>query len=101
MSMRTVRFVALAGLVVLLAVIPLLPLSKYHLHVINLIFVSAIMAMSLDLLFGYLGQMSLAHASFYGVGAYAAALLTLHEIVPFWIATPAAMLVCGALGILL
>ena len=101
MSMRTVRFVALAALVVLLAAIPLLPLSKYHLHVINLILVSAILAMSLDLLFGYLGQMSLAHASFYGVGAYAAALLTLHEIMPFWVATPAAMLVCGALGIVL
>jgi branched-chain amino acid transport system permease protein len=45
--------------------------------------------------------MSLAHAGFYGVGAYAAALLTSHGIMSFWLATPVAMIVCGLLGVVL
>lgn len=93
--------VALTLLVVLLFCVPLLPLSKYQLYLVNLIAVSSILAMSLDLLFGYLGQMSLAHAAFYGVGAYTSALLTLHGIMPFWLATPASMVVCAALGVIL
>ncbi|OJU05839.1 MAG: hypothetical protein BGN87_01730 [Rhizobiales bacterium 65-79] len=95
------KTVATAVLVVLLFSLPLLPLTKYQLHLANLIAISAILAMSLDLLFGYLGQMSLAHAGFYGVGAYAAALLTTHGIMSFWLATPVAMVVCGLVGVLL
>lgn len=90
-----------AALLALLLAVPVLPLTKYQLHIVNLIAVAAILAMSLDLLFGYLGQMSLAHAAFYGVGAYTAALLTLHGILPFWAATLVAMAVCGLLGALL
>ncbi len=99
------RLVLRALLVIVLLVVlalPVLPgLSKYDLHVANLIVVSAILAMSLDLMFGYLGQMSLAHAGFYGLGAYAASLLTVNGWLPFWLATPAAMLLCAALGVLL
>jgi branched-chain amino acid transport system permease protein len=39
-------------------------------------------ALSLDLILGYAGIISLGHAAFFGVGAYAAALLAKHEIVP-------------------
>lgn len=90
-----------AALLVLLFCLPLLPLSKYQLHIINLVAVSAILAMSLDLLFGFLGQLSLAHASFYGVGAYVASLLTISGDLPFWGATPVAMVACAVLGALL
>lgn len=97
MRSSPVKMAAVAGLIVLLLAIPLMPLTKYQLHLINLIVISGILAMSLDLLFGFLGQMSLAHASFYGIGAYASALLTIHGI-PFWIAAPLAMVLCGAVG---
>lgn len=86
------------GVVLVLLLIPFLPLGRYAFHVINLIALAAMLAMSLDLFFGYLGQMSLAHASFYGIGAYTAALLTAHGIASFWVATPIAMLVCAAIG---
>ena len=36
----------------------------------------AILALSLNLLLGYTGQLSLGHAAFFGIGAYASALLT-------------------------
>ena len=99
--MKHAKLIATVLLIALLFAAPLLPLTKFQLYLINLIAVSSLLAMSLDLLFGFLGQMSLAHAAFYGVGAYASALLTIHGILPFWLAVPAAMLVCAALGVVL
>jgi ABC-type branched-subunit amino acid transport system ATPase component/ABC-type branched-subunit amino acid transport system permease subunit len=101
MSAARLKTAAIILLVAVLATVPFLPLTKYQLHLINLIAISSILAMSLDLLFGYLGQMSLAHASFYGIGAYVSALLTTHGIVPFWIAMPIAMVVCAGFGFVL
>jgi branched-chain amino acid transport system permease protein len=42
----------------------------------------ALFALSLDLILGYAGIISLGHAAFFGVGAYAAGLLAKHEIIP-------------------
>jgi branched-chain amino acid transport system permease protein len=42
----------------------------------------ALFAMSLDLILGYAGILSLGHAAFFGVGAYAAGLFALHNIIP-------------------
>jgi branched-chain amino acid transport system permease protein len=50
-------------------------------------------AVSLDLILGYAGIISLGHAAFFGVGAYAAGLLAKHEI----IIEPAVALVCAGL----
>jgi branched-chain amino acid transport system permease protein len=56
-------------------------------------------ALSLDLILGYAGIISLGHAAFFGVGAYAAGLLAKHEIiVEPTIALVAAGLVAAALG---
>src|SRR5258708_34999235 len=41
----------------------------------------ALFALSLDLILGYAGIVSLGHAAFFGVGAYCAGLLALHGIV--------------------
>ena len=48
----------------------------YVLHVIVLMGIFAGLAMSLDLLLGHTGVLSIAHAAFYGIGAYSSALLT-------------------------
>src|SRR3954470_2826646 len=42
----------------------------------------ALFALSLDLILGYAGIVSLGHAAFFGVGAYCAGLLALHGIIP-------------------
>ena len=44
-----------------------------------------ILALSLNLLLGYTGQLSLGHAAFFGIGAYTSALLALKLEWPFWI----------------
>jgi branched-chain amino acid transport system permease protein len=54
----------------------------------------ALFAMSLDLILGYAGIVSLGHAAFFGVGAYGAGLLSLHGI----IAEPVIALVVAALA---
>jgi branched-chain amino acid transport system permease protein len=54
----------------------------------------ALFALSLDLILGYAGIVSLGHAAFFGVGAYAAGLLALHGIVT----EPVAALVLAGLA---
>jgi branched-chain amino acid transport system permease protein len=60
------------------AVLPLLFPRK--LPLINEIAILALFALSLDLLLGYAGIVSLGHAAFFGVGAYAAGLLAKHGV---------------------
>jgi branched-chain amino acid transport system permease protein len=56
---------------------------EYLLHILILICIYIILAVSLNLLVGYTGILSIAHAAFYGVGAYIAALLALRLETPF------------------
>ena len=46
------------------------------LHILSLIAIASIVAMGLQVLLGYSGQLSIGQAAFYGIGAYTSALLT-------------------------
>ena len=48
------------------------------LHILILVNIYIILVVSLDLVAGYTGLLSIAHAAFYGIGAYSTALLSLH-----------------------
>ena len=50
--------------------------DPYQLHTLIMAGIFAVLALSLNLLLGYTGQLSLGHAAFFGIGAYASALLT-------------------------
>ena len=65
----------------------------YLLHILILIAIYSILVVSLDLIAGYTGLLSIAHAAFYGIGAYATALLSLHFQTNFLL-----NMVFGALG---
>ena len=56
---------------------------EYLLHILILIGIYIILSVSLNLIAGYAGLLSIAHAAFYGVGAYVAALLALKLNSPF------------------
>src|SRR5262249_27770287 len=77
------RRALIAGVVVLLvaALAPLLP--AYPLTLLTQAVIAAILAMSLDLLLGYTGLTSLGHAAYFGVGAYAVAILATERQVGF------------------
>lgn len=70
----------------------------YLLHILIYIGIFGILAMSLNLLVGYTGILSLAHAAFYGVGAYVAALMALNVQTPFLLNLVLAVLAAAALG---
>lgn len=55
----------------------------YLVHVLILIAIYAILAMSLDILAGQTGLLSVAHAGFFGLGAYTSALFGIHFQLPF------------------
>ena len=72
--------------------------NPYHLHTLIMAGIFAVLALSLNLLLGYTGQLSLGHAAFFGVGAYATALLTVKLEWSPWIGLLAAIVLPGAAG---
>ena len=90
---------AVALLVVAAVTAPLWVANPYHLHVLIMAGIFAILALSLNVLLGYTGQLSLGHAAFFGIGAYTSALLSLPPLEwSFWLALPAAALAAGIAG---
>jgi branched-chain amino acid transport system permease protein len=74
---------------------------EYFLHIFILIGIYIILSLSLNLLVGYTGLLSIAHAAFYGVGAYIAALLALKVHSPFFLNLVLAVIGATVIGILL
>ena len=68
---------------------------EYALHVLVLVGIYTALAMSLDLLVGQTGLLSIAHAAFYGLGAYTSALLAVRLGVPFLVGVMAGMIVAA------
>lgn len=65
------------ALVAVLASVPLWLTDNYILHILITTGIFTIAAMSLNLLLGYTGQLSLGHVAFFGIGAYVSALVAL------------------------
>lgn len=72
----------------------------YGLHILIMIGIFAIIAVSYNLIMGYTGIISLAHAVFFGIGAYTSALLMLHWGAVFPIAMIVSILLTGIFGVL-
>jgi len=66
----------LIALALVIAVLPLLLPNTYYVNVAVLAGLNAIACIGLNLLVGYAGQISLGHAGFFGIGAYASAILS-------------------------
>ena len=88
---------ALAGAALLCAVPRFFSLD-YYLHMFVMSEIYAVLAMSLALIVGFSGQVSMGHAAFYGVGAYASALISLKSGLPFWVTIWCAGAVAGLLS---
>jgi branched-chain amino acid transport system permease protein len=92
--------VAVAVVLAAVALPWLLP-GPYHRHVLVLAGVFTLMALGFDLVLGYLGELSLGHAAFFGIGAYTTALLTRHLGVPFPLDLLLAVILTGVFGFLI
>jgi len=93
------QWVMLIGVLILVLSFPAY-LSNYWLGIFNIIGITLIAALGLNILVGYCGQLSIGHAGFIAVGAYTSAILTNHFHVPFIFALVAAGLLSGVIGII-
>lgn len=75
--------------------------SKYFIRIGTVCLMYVMITLSLNLMVGYMGQMSFGHAAFMGIGAYTAAILTTTYDVPFFVAFILAGVVAGLFGLLL
>jgi branched-chain amino acid transport system permease protein len=85
-------------LIVLVLVLPLAFPSTYYYRVAALVYIFALAVVGLNLLMGFAGQVSLGHAGFIGIGAYAVAVLPTHFGVPSWASVFAGAAVSGLIA---
>ncbi len=89
---------ALIGLGLVVAVLPSLVGNNYQVFIFTLIGLMTLLTIGLSLVMGYAGQVSLGHATFYGLGAYATALLSTRAGLPPWAALLAAVAFTSLIG---
>ncbi len=87
-------------LAAIVLVLPLIASSTFHLRIAALVFIFALAVVGLNLLMGFAGQVSLGHAGFFGIGAYAVAIGPTHLGIPSWAAVFAGAAIAGLLAYL-
>jgi branched-chain amino acid transport system permease protein len=75
--------------------------NQYTLFVGNLMLLYIILAMGLNILVGFAGQLAFSNAAIYGIGAYGTALLQVHLGWSFWAAAPVGAVLAMVIGTLL
>ena len=99
---KTTKILSFSVLLLVLLVLPHLFTMDYYLHIFVMSEIYAVLALSLALIVGFSGQVSMGHAAFYGIGAYVSAILSTKFGIPFWgtfwVSGAAAALVSWAIG---
>jgi branched-chain amino acid transport system permease protein len=89
------------AIMVIAIIIPQVVSNKYYMNILIMSGIWSILALSLNLILGYTGQVTLAHGAFFGIGAYASALMMLKLHFNFWLTMPLAAAVAGFFGVLI
>lgn len=93
-------FGPLAGLVIALLILPGI-IPRFYTYILALIFVTSLLAMSLNLVVGHGGLFQFHHCAFYGVGAYTFALMLTKTSLPAWVGFIAGPLMAAAVGLVI
>jgi len=96
-ALLEIRWLPVFALAALVIVLPLFFPSAYYYRIGALVFIFALAVVGLNLLMGFAGQVSLGHAGFMGIGAYAVAIGPTR----FGISSPLALLIGAALTALI
>lgn len=91
----------LLALMALAAVLPLFVRDQYVLHIAIMVLFFAVLASSLNLVVGYVGEFSLGHTAFLGTGAYTAAILATQHGWQLWATIPMAGLLAALMGVVI
>lgn len=73
-------------------------LSEFYLTVLCEALVMSMLALSFNLLFGYMGQLSFGQAAFYGLGGYTVAMLMTKAHLNFWLSLVAGVVLAAMVG---
>ena len=84
-----------------LAALPALMPNPYVQYVVNSALILAFATVGLNIIFGYAGQHAFGFPVFFGVGAYASALLSIDAALPVGLAIPAGALISGGISALI
>ncbi len=84
-----------------LAALPLVWSSPYYIHLVATIAMYSVLLLGLDIVVGYTGEVSLGHASLFGVGSYTVGVLVFKLSLPIWLTLPAAIGVTALFGLVL
>jgi branched-chain amino acid transport system permease protein len=95
---RTHRAVAWGLGFALLLLLPHVTANTYQQYLINVILINIILAVGLNIVKGFAGQVTVGHIALAAIGAYTSAVFAVKFGLPFWIALPAAMLFTGLAG---
>ncbi|UCG05392.1 MAG: branched-chain amino acid ABC transporter permease [Desulfobacterales bacterium] len=88
------------GLFILLLIAPAI-IPKFYTYILAVIFVTALLAMSLNLVVGHGGLFQFHHGVFYGVGAYVGGLILAKTSLPWWVAFIAGPIAAAVTGFLI
>jgi branched-chain amino acid transport system permease protein len=86
-----------AAFLVLLA-LPLATANGYQQYLLDLIMINVVLAVGLNIVKGFAGQVNVGHVALAAIGAYTSAVLSTKFGVPFWFALPLATLATGLVG---
>lgn len=103
MSQRSPRLIPLLISVSVGAVLFALPLflPRFYIYILSLILVTGLLATSLNMVLGFGGVYQFHHAVFYGIGAYAFALMLIKTHLPAWLAYAAAPVAAALLSLVM
>jgi branched-chain amino acid transport system permease protein len=99
-AIRSKWFGPLIVISVVLFVLPLF-IPRFYTYILALIYVTSLLAMSLNLVVGHGGMFQFHHAVFYGVGAYTVALMLKKTSLPMWTGFIAGPIVAAIIGLII
>ena len=98
---RPVRWPAVLAALVVIALLPMVLGTPYWRGILVVTAMNVLLAMSLNLVIGYTGQLSLGQSGFFAIGAYVTTVLLKSYGWNFWLAGAAAVVAAGLVGLLL
>jgi branched-chain amino acid transport system permease protein len=82
----TSPYALVIAIALVVAILPWFLPSNFYVRIATLVYINALAVLGLNLLMGFAGQVSLGHAAFFGLGAYAVAVGPTHLGIPSWAA---------------
>lgn len=88
-------------LIIIAAIVAPFVISEFYLAILGEALIMSLLALSFNLLFGYMGQLSFGQAAFYGLSGYTVALLITKAHFNFWLTLLAGILMASILGLVI